>query len=122
MSQESLINQENTELHEKINTIRQENTELQKKVLADNYTDLYTHTSLFFLRYLYTCSESCSLPDPKLELWVPANGSGSMNKANRNMDTSYGLNEGYDLHAHISLQLSQPTPENNETPEQAKLG
>lgn len=67
-------------------------------------------------------NESCSLADPKHEFWHQVNGSGSTKEANRNSDTPYGLINGYDLHAPISLQLSQPTPEKNETPAQAKLG
>lgn len=78
----------------------------------------------------YVQSESCFVAEHKAEINFGAHqvnrSSGGTKEATRNSDTPYRLLQGggYDLHAPIiTLHLSPPLPEINESPAgHAKLG
>ncbi|KAK8364097.1 hypothetical protein V6Z12_A03G206500 [Gossypium hirsutum] len=93
-----LIHQENLELHKKLDLMCQENTELQKKI--------------FFLILLNNTNFRSKVY-----------GTRQANEASRSSPPNYTFNNGYDLHAPVHLQLSQPLPQKNDAPEKPmKLG
>ncbi|KAK6241263.1 hypothetical protein SCA6_006652 [Theobroma cacao] len=77
--------------------IHQENLELYKKV------DLIRQENTELQKKVYETREA--------------------NEASRSSHPNYTLNSGYDLHAPVCLQLSQPKPPKNDTPTKSmKLG
>ncbi|XP_063940232.1 MADS-box transcription factor 27 isoform X2 [Daucus carota subsp. sativus] len=97
MQKEQILTNEIEELNKKGSLIHQENIELYKKVNL--------------------------LQEENKELQKKVNGSVNSNEANISPRTPFCISNGYDLHAPISLQLSQPMPQTNGTPETTvKLG
>ncbi|XP_074328226.1 MADS-box transcription factor 23-like [Apium graveolens] len=97
MQKEQILTDEIEDLNKKGNLIHQENIELYKKVNL--------------------------MQEENKELHKKVNGSVSSNETNISPRTPFCISNGYDLHAPISLQLSQPIPEVNGTPETTvKLG
>ncbi|XP_043817042.1 MADS-box transcription factor ANR1-like [Manihot esculenta] len=97
MKKDQILTDEIKELIRKGNLTYEENLKLQKKV------DLL-------------CQENA-------ELRKKANGERDTSNANRSSHPPYTLSNGYDLHAPIQLQLSQPHLRTNEPPPKSmKLG
>ncbi|KAK9287465.1 hypothetical protein L1049_015886 [Liquidambar formosana] len=97
MKKDQILTDEIQELNNKGNLIHQENIELHKKVNLIRQENI----------------------ELKKKAYVPR----SVNEVSRNSNIPYGTSNGFDLHAPIHLQLSQPEPQNNETPAKAmKLG
>ncbi|XP_050211825.1 MADS-box transcription factor 23-like isoform X2 [Mercurialis annua] len=88
MKKDQILTDEITELHSKGNLAYEENLKLHKKV------DLM-------------CQENA-------ELRKKVNEDRDIGKANKSSYLPYTLSNGYDLHAPIHLQLSQPQPNSNE--------
>ncbi|GMJ12888.1 AGAMOUS-like 21 [Hibiscus trionum] len=97
VKKDQILTDEIKDLNHKGYLIHQENLELHKKL------DLY-------------CQENT-------ELKKKVYGTRQANEANRSPHTNYIFNNGYDLHAPVRLQLSQPLPSKNDAPEKSmKLG
>ncbi|KAL2476832.1 K-box domain-containing protein [Forsythia ovata] len=88
--QEQIMTDEIKELNRKGSLIHQENIELYKKV------DLVRQENAELRRKVY--------------------GSENIDEANRVSHITDGINNEYDLHAPINLQLSQPQTQKNNTP------
>ncbi|TYH26047.1 hypothetical protein ES288_A03G218700v1 [Gossypium darwinii] len=97
MKKDQILTDEVKELNNKGHLIHQENLELHKKL------DLM-------------CQENT-------ELQKKVYGTRQANEASRSSPPNYTFNNGYDLHAPVHLQLSQPLPQKNDAPEKPmKLG
>ncbi|XP_024933410.3 MADS-box transcription factor 23 [Ziziphus jujuba] len=97
MKKDQILNDEIKELNRKGNLVHQENIELYKKV------DLMRKENLELKEKVYGTSDG--------------------NEGNRSLHSPYTITNGYEVHPPIHLQLSQPQPQQNETPHKAmKLG
>ncbi|XVE66650.1 hypothetical protein DITRI_Ditri08aG0095500 [Diplodiscus trichospermus] len=97
MKKDQILTDEIKELNRKGHLIHQENLELYKKV------DLI-------------CQENT-------ELQKKVYGTREANKASMSSHSNYTFNNGYDLHAPVHLQLSQPQPPKTDPPAKSmKLG
>ncbi|KAM7479054.1 hypothetical protein LguiA_027267 [Lonicera macranthoides] len=97
MKKEQILTDEIKELNRKGGIIHQENIDLYKKVNLIRQENMELHKKVY--------------------------GSRSMSTANMNSNILCGLSNGYELHAPISLQLSPPQPERNDTQAKAmRLG
>ncbi|KAK8605927.1 hypothetical protein V6N13_102692 [Hibiscus sabdariffa] len=93
MKKDQFLTDEIKELNHKGHLIHQESLELHKKL------DLL-------------CQENT-------ELKKKVYGTMQANEASRSSHTNYTSNNGYDLHAPVHLQLSQPLPPKNDVPEKS---
>ncbi|KAG8498072.1 hypothetical protein CXB51_007368 [Gossypium anomalum] len=97
MKKDQILTDEVKELNNKGHLIHQENLELHKKL------DLMYQENTELQKKVY--------------------GTRQANEATRSSPPNYTFNNGYDLHAPVHLQLSQPLPQKNDAPEKPmKLG
>ncbi|XP_028803829.1 MADS-box transcription factor 27 isoform X4 [Neltuma alba] len=97
MRKDQILNDEIKELHQKGNLVHEENVQLYKKI------DIIQKENAELRKKVYEAQ--------------------SMNEENGTSNPSYPISNGYDLHAPISLQLSQPQSQHNEPPTKTmKLG
>ncbi|KAJ1396552.1 hypothetical protein SESBI_32476 [Sesbania bispinosa] len=97
MKKDQILSDEIKELHQKGNLIHQENIELYKKMEIIQKENAELQKKVYEAR--------------------------STNEENAASNPSCTIRNGYDLHAPISLQLSQPRPQHSEPPGKAmKLG
>ncbi|KAK2662821.1 hypothetical protein Ddye_001395 [Dipteronia dyeriana] len=87
----NLIHQENLELYKKVNLVNQEKKGLKKKVYGER----------------------------NLSAAVEGYGARNVCAANSVSQPPYSFTNGHDSHLPLHLQLSQPRPQNNETPEKS---
>ncbi|KAB1206716.1 MADS-box transcription factor 27 [Morella rubra] len=97
MKKEQLFTEEIKELNRKGNLVHQENIELFKKV------DVFRKENAELQKKVYGAKE--------------------VNETNKSSHPSHNMGNGYDIHAAIHLQLSQPQPQSNDAQAKAmKLG
>ncbi|KAA3482500.1 MADS-box transcription factor ANR1-like isoform X1 [Gossypium australe] len=97
MKKDQILTDEVKALNNKGHLIHQENLELHKKL------DLMYQENTELQKKVY--------------------GTRQANEASRGSPPNYTFNNGYDLHAPVHLQLSQPLPQKNDAPEKPmKLG
>ncbi|XVE93579.1 hypothetical protein REPUB_Repub01dG0206800 [Reevesia pubescens] len=97
MKKDQILTDEIKELNRKGHLIHQDNLELYKKA------DLMRQENTELQKKVYGTQEE--------------------NEAGRSSHTNYTFNNGYDLHAPVHLQLSQPQPPKTDTPiKSIKLG
>ncbi|KAH1098855.1 hypothetical protein J1N35_015776 [Gossypium stocksii] len=97
MKKDQILTDEVKELNNKGHLIHQENLELHKKL------DLMYQENAELQKKVY--------------------GTRQANEASRSSPPNYTFNNGYDLHAPVHLQLSQPLPQKNDSSEKPmKLG
>ncbi|KAI3445813.1 hypothetical protein Pfo_002478 [Paulownia fortunei] len=96
MKKEQILSEEIKELNLKGNLIQQENIELHKKIKL--------------------------VREENAELQKKVYGPGGTSEVNRVSHLTHGINNEYDLHAPINLELSQPLNQKNNAPNVMKLG
>lgn len=139
------MHQENVELYKKLDLIGKENVELQRKVFSIRcliflYLSLYS-SLLFFLFFLR--AKRKTIINVAIDIWKwrfllwqrlnrsfhsQAYGARDVNEKNESSQPPFTISNGYNLHAPIHLQLSQPEnqtephPQNDVPAKAIKLG
>ncbi|KAG8650480.1 hypothetical protein MANES_07G046300v8 [Manihot esculenta] len=93
------------------------------QVLTDEIKELNRKGNLTYQENLKLHKKFDILCQENAELRKKASGERDASEANKSSHPPYTLSNGYDLHAPIHLQLSQPQPHTNEPPPKSmKLG
>ncbi|KAL7002968.1 hypothetical protein U1Q18_004128, partial [Sarracenia purpurea var. burkii] len=91
------------------------------QVLSDEIQELNRQGVIIHQENMKLFKEVSILRKENAELYKKVYGAEDINDINRSSIKRHGFSNGYDLHAHLHLQLSQPEQHDNEKPEKAMV-